>query len=192
MQSSVQSRRSSRTQPSLLTRLIKTKPGLAGECSDEDRENDHATDRRATDRRATDHRASDRREWIAGAVWIEPVSERARAQTLLKRRKIEQAVFTIGRRGALAVGKLGRQSEIDYLVSEHEPYLVSKRQCAIERVGEGIWIRDLGSRLGTLVNGVRLGGRRKQKEIQLPVGEHDLVLGPRDSPLRFKVIVQSA
>lgn len=133
---------------------------------------------------------ADPRNCVAGAVWIEPASERACAQTLLQARQIEQSVFTIGRRGSLAGS--GRNARIDYLVSEHEPFLVSKRHCAIERVGEEVWVRDLGSRLGTLVNGIRLGGGRKQMKMQLPVGEHDLVLGPGISPLRFKVIVQSA
>ena len=47
----------------------------------------------------------------------------------------------------------------------------------------------VGSFLGTIVNGVEIGGRHSVAAAELKLGENDLVVGTVDSPFRFRVIV---
>lgn len=123
-------------------------------------------------------------------LWIEPDSELTHGQSLLARRKIESGVFLIGRRGS---GYLSDTSPLpDFALPENEPFTVSKRHCELCVNEQGVVIRDLGSRFGTVVDGIRLGGSRRPKctELLLEAGEHTLVIGPRDSDHRFRLIVE--
>ncbi|MFP4069345.1 MAG: FHA domain-containing protein [Opitutales bacterium] len=119
-----------------------------------------------------------------------PKSSAAKQQTLLKKRRLSQSKLLIGRRGSIA--ELTASAMEDYLISQHEPYTVSKRQCLIEiRDGE-VWLRDLKSRYGTVVNGRKIGGRNgtEKMEVRLRRGEHSLIPGPSASSFEFKIVVK--
>lgn len=121
-------------------------------------------------------------------VRIEPASEETRSQSLLAARAIKQPIFTIGRRSGL-VG--ARAAEVDFSIRQVEPYTVSRQHCAVELSKSTVVVRDLGGKFGVLVNGQRIGGRSNAPtSIQLDKGVHLLVLGPRDSIIRFNLIVE--
>jgi pSer/pThr/pTyr-binding forkhead associated (FHA) protein len=66
----------------------------------------------------------------------------------------------------------------DYLVAEKYPYTISPEHCENERTAAGISVRDLNSRLGTVVKGTRISSQEGyQSEIDLGLGEQSLVLG---------------
>jgi CRP-like cAMP-binding protein len=60
-----------------------------------------------------------------------------------------------------------------------------------ERRGDLV-ARDLGSHLGSLVNGIRIANFEQDDEAILRFGDNDLQLGSIDSPFRFRVIVERA
>ncbi len=123
-------------------------------------------------------------------VVIEPASARTKSQSMLTRSEIETGeLFMIGRRG---FGR-GRYdySKTGFQIRDHEPFTVSKRHCCISITGEGVRIEDLESRFGTIVNAQRLGGAEENpRTVLLGRGEHDLVIGRRNSENRFRLIVQ--
>ena len=77
------------------------------------------------------------------------------------------------------------------LLAEHQPYHVSRKHCVIEAGdnGDGLVLRDVGSTLGTLVDGVLLSRRRAVFTAPLGVGEHVIRLGGPRSPHCFRVVV---
>ncbi|MGJ8653258.1 MAG: FHA domain-containing protein [Opitutaceae bacterium] len=121
-------------------------------------------------------------------VRIEPDSKEIQSQSLLSARDITTNIFTIGRRD----GKVGQApSNSTFSIRQIEPYTVSRQHCALELHPEFVLVSDLGSQYGTLVNGTRIGGRNKeQSTIKIERGTHALLLGPRNSTIRFKLIVQ--
>lgn len=122
-------------------------------------------------------------------VIIEPDSPEMRAQSLLRAREITKRYFTIGRRSSGSIAR-ARNTLPDHLVAEKYPYTVSREHCEIERFPSGIYVRDLNSRMGTVVNGTRISSRQgHESEIVLGLGEHSVVLGRRDGVIRFRIIV---
>lgn len=122
-------------------------------------------------------------------VYIIPASRETRSQSLLRKKRIDQPLFVIGRRSGH--GFTDPQNIPDLLVAQTEPYTISKRHCALGIKEDGVHVIDLGGRRGTLVDDVRIGGRSDNpKELHVGRGEHSLVLGPRSSKLRFKLIVE--
>jgi len=122
-------------------------------------------------------------------VWIEPVSDAAKRQTLLEKRMVEDGRLLIGRRGSIA--ELNDAAKKEYLIAEAEPYTVSKRQCRIEIRGSEVWLVDLGSRHGTWIDDERIGrGGGARKKIRLERGTHTMIPGPRDSRFVFSIAVE--
>jgi ribosomal protein L40E len=55
--------------------------------------------------------------------------------------------------------------------------LVSRRHATITNKGDGVWVEDLGSRNGVVVNGNRIPGPTKLAHLdRVTVGSHDMVL----------------
>lgn len=55
--------------------------------------------------------------------------------------------------------------------------LVSRRHASIEARGDGLYVEDLGSRNGVLVNGLKIEGARRLAHLdRVTVGAHDLVV----------------
>jgi hypothetical protein len=89
--------------------------------------------------------------------------------------------FRVGR---LPVAGEAQPIEVnDLLLSDTTPFNVSRDHFTIERVPDGVQVRDRGSYVGTIVNGVQIGGhhrhhatgcrrergRGRQPEVALPV-----------------------
>jgi FHA domain len=77
----------------------------------------------------------------------------------------------------------------DLQLSDATPFNVSRDHFAIERMPDGVQVRDRGSYVGTIVNGIRIGGHRHVATVPLAVGEHEVVAGSPMSPFRFRVVV---
>src|SRR6266436_2160542 len=77
----------------------------------------------------------------------------------------------------------------DLQLSDTRPFHVSRDHFAIERGPDGVQVRDRGSYVGTLVNGVQIGGHRHVATVPLALGENEVVAGSPRSPFRFRVVV---
>jgi len=77
----------------------------------------------------------------------------------------------------------------DLQLSDTKPFNVSRNHFAIERGPDGVQVRDCGSYVGTIVNGVQIGGHRHIATGPLAVGENEVVAGGPRSPFRFRVVV---
>src|SRR4029453_14921742 len=95
--------------------------------------------------------------------------------------------FRVGR---LPVAGEAQPTEVnDLYLSDTQPFNVSRSHFAIERVPDGVQVRDRGSYVGTIVNGVPIGDHRHVATVPLAVGENELVAGSPKSPFRFRVVV---
>ena len=95
--------------------------------------------------------------------------------------------FRVGR---LPVAGEDQPTEVnDLRLSDTQPFNVSRSHFALERVPDGVQVRDRGSYVGTIVNGVPVGGHRHVATVPLAVGENEVVVGGPKSPFRFRVVV---
>ncbi len=67
---------------------------------------------------------------------------------------------------------------------------ISNPQFSLEFVAGRLHLRDLGSRLGTVVNDVRLARFEETDIIPLDLGESRVQTGGEDSPYRFRLLVE--
>lgn len=126
---------------------------------------------------------------IVSEVWLYPDSDELSKQTALKARKIDQPVFQIGRRVSDSIN-YGYKNPPDMLIFEKAPFTLSKLHCQIELDGDKVVLRDLGSRLGTRLGKKRLRSNfRESSALVVPKGTHSLILGPREGPFRFRLVV---
>jgi CRP/FNR family cyclic AMP-dependent transcriptional regulator len=76
----------------------------------------------------------------------------------------------------------------DLSILDEEPWQISRNHLAFIKHGDRIGVSDRGSRLGSTVDGVQLGGERgRLTTIFLTNPESTLVLGNQGSPYEFKV-----
>ena len=113
----------------------------------------------------------------------------AAAAALLPARALRLArlPFRVGR--LPGAGEAQPMEVNDLQLSDIEPFNVSRDDFAIERVPDGVQVRDRGSSVGTIVNRVQIGGHHRVATVPLVVGENEVVAGGRRSPFRFRVVV---
>jgi pSer/pThr/pTyr-binding forkhead associated (FHA) protein len=70
-----------------------------------------------------------------------------------------------------------------------EPYQISLNHCAIIRLGERYFLIDRGSRRGTVVNGIEIGGRHRPGCLELTDWTNEVALGDGGTPYRFRVTI---
>ncbi len=101
--------------------------------------------------------------------------------------RLDRLPFRVGR---LPVAGEAQPREVNDLhLSDARPFNVSRSHFAIEYIPDGVQVRDRGSCLGTIVNGVPVGGHRHVATVPLSVGENEVVAGGPKSPFRFRVVV---
>lgn len=123
-------------------------------------------------------------------VWIEPDSPETRSQSLCARRRIEGSTFVIGRRGSGI--SFMPVNPPDLCVSQGEPYSLSKRHCMITIKNDNIYIKDLNSRFGTVINDHRFGNSINGVSVmKLRSGVHSLTLGIRSDNIKFRILVNN-
>jgi len=101
--------------------------------------------------------------------------------------EISRFPYRIGRRPESENGMaFGRT---DLLLRDERPYSVSRGHCLIECKGRVYFVRDCGSRLGTIVNSVEIGSNGAEFIAPLLPGENTLTLGPAESAHQYVVTI---
>ena len=101
--------------------------------------------------------------------------------------RLARLPFRVGR---LPVAGEAQPLEVnDLQLSDTRPFHVSRNHFAIERGPDGVQVRDRGSYVGTIVNGVQIGGHHHVATVPLAVGDNEVVAGSPRSPFRFRVVV---
>lgn len=100
---------------------------------------------------------------------------------------IEHLPFTVGREARPDEVVAGGAA--DLAIAEPEPYRLSRLHFSLLAEGDGIWLRDLGSELGTIVNGTPLGRDFPQDGVVLQAGANAVVAGGKGSPFEFTVVL---
>ena len=118
-------------------------------------------------------------------VLIEPDSEEMHQQAALKKRLLRFFPFHFCRRTQTTGTKAILQNQI--LISDRSPFRVSRKHCIIDTVGDSVFIEDKTSQLGTVVNGIPIGGNSQETRVKLIHGPNTLVLGGQDSHVRFRL-----
>lgn len=172
-------------------------------------------DRRQGQRRACDESAGRRRhdisEELAARGWAlvetdtveEPAAAATRATLVLQGVSGPALAALRGRSHVLArfpfaierCGDIGGQAVVldtRLAVPDREPFHVSRRHCVIIRQGTGFAVVDTTSRLGTIVNGVRIGGNTGRLRAPLAIGTNEVALGGRHTPYVFHLAVEAS
>lgn len=97
--------------------------------------------------------------------------------------EVTQLPFKVGRKPAK--GETAPSDNNDLAIEDTRPFNLSRRHFAIEQTRRGLIVRDCGSHLGTLVNGVRIGGQAGVDVAILKGGSNEIVAGADNSPYRF-------
>lgn len=79
--------------------------------------------------------------------------------------------------------------KINLSVQDNPPYRLSRVHFSIEKTQQGFLVRDLGSTLGTQVNGEFLGNDFARDFRQLESGENSVIAGGLGSPFVFRVMI---
>ncbi len=98
---------------------------------------------------------------------------------------IEHLPFTVGREST--PDELAAGASADLAIAEPEPYRLSRLHFGLLAENERIWLRDLGSDLGTIVNDTPLGRDFPHDGVTLKMGTNSVVAGGRGSPFEFTV-----
>jgi CRP/FNR family transcriptional regulator, cyclic AMP receptor protein len=77
----------------------------------------------------------------------------------------------------------------DLLIEDEEPFRLSRQHFMIARSGDRLLVSDLGSTLGTMVNGRAIGHHFMKDAEPLHRGENHIVAGGKDSPFEFLVSI---
>ena len=101
--------------------------------------------------------------------------------------KIDKFPFRLGRQSERANSESNIFSANDYPLLDEEPYQISRSHCSIEREGGSFFVRDRGSKLGTIVNGNAIGIHQSTLTCDLREGKNTLILGSVRSPYKFQI-----
>jgi CRP-like cAMP-binding protein len=110
-----------------------------------------------------------------GAIIITSTERSASLHPAGLHAEIRKFPFRIGRE--MDHESLTGFGRVDLALPDHRPYSVSRGHCLIERKDDGFFVRDCGSRLGTIVNGTPIGGQSTETMAPLLPGENRLILG---------------
>jgi hypothetical protein len=122
-------------------------------------------------------------------VRLEPDSDEMRKQIASEGVVVRHFPFLFGRRGE-AVG-VDALIQNQLLFAEPPPFRVSRKHCLLDMFADEVFIEDHCSKLGTIVNGIHIGGSSGETRATLTVGENFLILGAPDSRARFKLFVEA-
>jgi CRP/FNR family cyclic AMP-dependent transcriptional regulator len=100
---------------------------------------------------------------------------------------IQRLPFTVGREPAS--DEVAAGASADLAIAEPEPYRLSRLHFMLQVENGAIWLRDLDSELGTIVNGTPLGRDFPLDGIALRTGANSVVAGGKGSPFEFTLIL---
>jgi len=119
------------------------------------------------------------------ALELQAVTYAAKFYVGLEPIAIERLPFTVGREAAARDGA----PRADLAIAEPAPYRLSPLHFRLFAEGGQLWLRDLGSALGTIVNQVPLGQDLPLDSVPLQRGANSVVAGGVGSPFAFDVTV---
>jgi len=103
---------------------------------------------------------------------------------------IETLPFRVGRRAV--AGDAGSRTDAELLLRTTKPYEMAPEHFIIESRDGALYLRDLGSVLGTLVNGVRVASFEQNDSVPLKPGINHVVAGGIDSSITFNLVIETA
>ena len=77
----------------------------------------------------------------------------------------------------------------DLKLDDTVPFRLSRNHFMIERRKGSYYVRDLSSRLGTIVNGESIGEHFRNDDVPLRAGENEVIAGGVGSPFVFSVFI---
>ena len=86
-------------------------------------------------------------------------------------------------------GEATSSRRLDLQIEDEAPFRLSRQHFMIARIGDQLLVSDLGSTLGTIVNGRPIGQDFTKDTAPLQRGENHVVAGGRDSPIALLVLV---
>lgn len=91
--------------------------------------------------------------------------------------------------GALPMGAQPNPMDWNNLFLENaDPVIMARNHFSIQPGEGGLVVTDRGSKTGTMVNGVKIGGDSTEFRTGLRVGENEITAGPADSVYRFTLV----
>lgn len=120
-------------------------------------------------------------------VRVKPASSATRAGLSRRGHEIIQMPYGVGRKPLR--GEQSPRTEVALMFPDSKPYNLSRSHFVIERGHNALMIRDVGSQLGTLVNGLRIGIEEPLNAVALHIGENEIIAGGADSPFHFVIEV---
>jgi len=111
------------------------------------------------------------------------------AKKALKNEELEltKFPFRVGRESHTEEGDVFANN--DLYLKDRIPYNVSRNHFSVNRLGNAIYIFDRGSTLGTIINGIRIGGPIKKNDFILNKEENLIIVGSPVSPFQFKLLI---
>ena len=126
------------------------------------------------------------KQWVVHLKADNPLTEK---RSLSPEVTVEKFPYRLGRK------ELSGESNVfcnnDFTINDSIPFQVSRNHCLIEREGSRFFIRDRGSRLGTIVNGEYLGIHAARVKVELKPGKNLLILGMDSSEIRYTVTLEA-
>jgi CRP-like cAMP-binding protein len=102
--------------------------------------------------------------------------------------RLDELPFVVGRRPVGREAPAPRQP--DLTLDDEAPFRLSRNHFSIEARDGNYEVHDLGSTLGTIVNGEPIGNHFRTDHAELRPGENEVVAGGLDSPFVFSVLIE--
>ena len=133
--------------------------------------------------------SADRERDIQSAASISLIArtDRLRSQIGSSPISVSSMPFVVGRVTSDDEGLPVRQP--DLLIEDREPFRLSRDHFIIEYRDDRLVVSDLGSKLGTVVNGQPIGWDFMRDSAPLHRGENRIIAGGRGSPFEFVISV---
>lgn len=103
---------------------------------------------------------------------------------------IDRLPFRVGRRAV--AGDPPSRTEAELLLMTTKPYEMAPMHFIIEDVQGRLILRDLGSVLGTLVNGKRIAPFEGSDSAPLRLGVNQILVGGIDSSIAFNLVIEGS
>jgi CRP/FNR family transcriptional regulator, cyclic AMP receptor protein len=122
-----------------------------------------------------------------GAILLQAKTDALRDRIGASAVPISRLPFVVGRI-ALDAEEIPSRP-VDLLIEDNPPFRLSRQHFMIARSGEQLLVSDLGSALGTIVNGQPIGHHFRSDAVPLSSGENDVLAGGRGSLFEFVINV---
>lgn len=145
---------------------------------------------RKTDLELVDARSFQHEQVKWTQIHLLPRSDRMAEQMAPNGLIVRNLPFRVGRHAHPREITQQIQTAVHLAVDERQLHYLERVHFAIEDSFMGPIVRDCGSRFGTTVNDVQLGGGQRHLSAPLRPGQNTIVAGPDDSPFRFVALVE--